>query len=150
MPCVFKRPCLVVESLTSLSQMFNQRMARKPLLHLALWTTAFSLANAASFSLPSDSENFVPACAQSCLQSVVFADFGAVPCGSRPSLQCLCRETGKSGFTIGEFAVQCIVAERNRKTCRGYEASGRYPRAPLRSLQTHTLRFDRPSCGESI
>lgn len=108
-------------------QMVNYRMARKPLQYLALWISAASLANANSPSLPSDIAQFVPLCAQRCMQSFISANFDADVCGSSSSLPCLCRKTGKSGFTIGEGGVQCIIAESNRKICLGNDASGRSP-----------------------
>jgi hypothetical protein len=101
-------------------QMFNPRMASKPLLYLALWTTAAT-------ALSSEITKFIPSCALDCVQSFVSNNYDATGsrCGSSPTLQCLCQNTGKSGFTIGEGGVQCLVAEINRKACQEADASGK-------------------------
>jgi hypothetical protein len=36
-----------------------------------------------------------------------------------PSLECLCQQTGSSGYTIGEGATECIVAENDINNCVG-------------------------------
>ena len=39
-------------------------------------------------------------------------------------MSCLCRQIGNSGYTLGEGAVSCIVAETSRGNCKGMDASG--------------------------
>ncbi|KAB5577592.1 hypothetical protein GE09DRAFT_1260286 [Coniochaeta sp. 2T2.1] len=98
-------------------------MAHKPLLRFATWTAAVTCAGAATIALPSEITNLVPSCALDCLQSFVSNNYGAAGCGTSPSFPCLCQNTGSSGFTIGEGAVQCLVAEISRKACDGGDAS---------------------------
>ncbi|KAL1869427.1 hypothetical protein VTK73DRAFT_3164 [Phialemonium thermophilum] len=85
--------------------------------------TGVASADAAKLNPSRDVFNFVPSCAQTCFQSFISANFDVSTCGITTSLDCLCVKTGKSGFTIGEGAVQCIVAESNRDSCRGSDAS---------------------------
>lgn len=94
-------------------------MAYKPLLYLILWTTTSTLATAATLNLSSDITSFIPSCALDCFESFVDANFSPDLCGTSPSLQCLCAQDGSQGFTMGEGAVQCIVAENSRGACQG-------------------------------
>lgn len=116
---------IITEYLTNPSshQMFDHRMAFKPLLYLTLWASAATCASAATSSLSNDITSFVPACAVDCFQSFISTNYDGAGCGSSPTLQCLCQKTGSSGFTIGEGGVQCLVAEINRKSCLGTDAS---------------------------
>ncbi|OIW28929.1 hypothetical protein CONLIGDRAFT_399892 [Coniochaeta ligniaria NRRL 30616] len=99
-------------------------MASKPLLCFAIWTTAAATyASAATSTLTSEITDFVPSCALDCFQSFVSNNYNAAGCGTSPALACLCQKTGTSGFTIGEGAVQCLVAEINRNSCQGGDAS---------------------------
>jgi hypothetical protein len=99
-------------------QTYNLRMASRSLRSLALWTSAAT-------ALSSDITKFIPTCALDCVQSFISENYAASVCGSSPSLECLCQNTGKSGFTIGEGGVQCLVAEINRNACKGDDASGK-------------------------
>ena len=104
----------------STRQMFHLRMASMSLYYLSLWTTAATFATAATSSLPNDATNVIPACALDCFRSFVSNNYD---CGSSPSLPCLCQKTGTSGFTLGEGAAQCLVAETARNSCKGDDAS---------------------------
>ncbi|KAK0720556.1 hypothetical protein B0H67DRAFT_552711 [Lasiosphaeris hirsuta] len=101
-------------------------MANKPFLCLVLlWTTTLMAgARAASpTNISSEILNFAPACAQQCFRSFIQANFNTGDCGDSPSMQCLCRLTGSSGYTLGEGAVSCIVAESTRGICKGTDAN---------------------------
>ncbi|KAJ9141713.1 hypothetical protein NKR23_g7777 [Pleurostoma richardsiae] len=98
-------------------------MAVRPPLSLILWFTTITFASAASFNLSADVTAFIPDCALACFESFLEANFAHNLCGDSPSLQCLCSHTGSSGFTIGEGAVQCIVAENTLGACKGMEAT---------------------------
>lgn len=114
--------------------MLLQRMACKPFLCLILlWTTAlFAAADAAATTkISAEILNFVPSCAQACFESFILANFDFGECGSSPSMSCLCRQTGRSGYTIGEGGVSCIVAETSRGHCKGADASGKRARYNL-------------------
>ncbi|KAK3360139.1 hypothetical protein B0T25DRAFT_565077 [Lasiosphaeria hispida] len=74
-------------------------------------------------NISSEILNFAPACAQQCFRSFIQANFNTGDCGDSPSMQCLCRLTGSSGYTLGEGAVSCIVAESTRGTCKGTDAN---------------------------
>ncbi|KAH8785113.1 hypothetical protein F5883DRAFT_514788 [Diaporthe sp. PMI_573] len=100
---------------------------------LLLWATTIPLiavratetASASSttgFNLGSDITAFIPSCAVSCFESFLEVNFDTDLCGSSPSLQCLCPHTGSTGYTIGEGAVQCIVAENSIRACSGMSA----------------------------
>ncbi|KAG6358912.1 hypothetical protein INS49_012432 [Diaporthe citri] len=100
---------------------------------LLLWATTIPLlavrateTTAASstdgFELGSDLTAFIPSCAVSCFESFLEVNFNRDLCGSSPSLQCLCSHTGSTGYTIGEGAVQCIVAENSIRACEGMSA----------------------------
>jgi hypothetical protein len=67
--------------------------------------------------------NFVPTCAQACFQSFILTNLESAVCGDVPSLACLCRQSGRTGHTIGEGAVACIAAESARGACKGADAS---------------------------
>lgn len=99
------------------------RMAFNPLRRFAIWAATATCAGAASSTLPSEITEFVPSCALDCFQSFVSNNYNASVCGTSPSLPCLCQKTGTSGFTVGEGAVQCLVAEINRNSCQGGDAS---------------------------
>ncbi|RKU46684.1 hypothetical protein DL546_008608 [Coniochaeta pulveracea] len=97
-------------------QTFNHRMASRSLRSLAVWTSAVT-------ALSTEITKFLPTCAVDCVQSFVSENYESSNCGSSPSLECLCQHTGKSGFTIGEGGVQCLIAEINRNACQGDDAS---------------------------
>ncbi|KAK2000253.1 hypothetical protein LX36DRAFT_668845 [Colletotrichum falcatum] len=97
-------------------------MALKPL----VWTLSLILSTpfttATSFNLSSEITRFVPSCARECFRSHLSANYALTTCGAAPSLQCLCANVGFSGLTIGEGAVQCIVAEKSIGFCRKSDA----------------------------
>ncbi|RBQ85961.1 hypothetical protein VDGD_00147 [Verticillium dahliae] len=98
------------------------RMVTKPLASL-FWTFAlFSIAIAADqFKFTGHLARFVPNCASGCLVSFLNDNFAETSCDTTTSLECLCAETGTSGFTIGEGAVQCIEAEQSIGSCAAGE-----------------------------
>lgn len=111
--------------------LFPRMAARRT--RLLLWATTIPLlavratetAAASStdgFELGSDLTAFIPSCAVSCFESFLQVNFDTDLCGSSPSLQCLCSHTGSTGYTIGEGAVQCIVAENSIRACEGMSA----------------------------
>lgn len=71
------------------------------------------------FRLSPDITHFVPSCALTCFESFIDINFNTSTCGSSPSLQCLCAHTGSTGYTIGEGATECIVAENEIGNCHG-------------------------------
>jgi len=114
--------------------MLFQRLAHTPFLCLILSWSA-TLVPVAAHGVSSDILNFVPDCAQTCFESYIVNNFDLSGCGNSAGLQCLCRQTGLTGHTIGEGAVACIVAEGSRGSCQGQDSSGEKvfktrPRAP--------------------
>ncbi|KAL2196414.1 hypothetical protein P885DRAFT_37696 [Corynascus similis CBS 632.67] len=91
------------------------------LLCLAIWTTLPVIAAAQTANIPAEIINYVPPCAQKCFDSFVSANFDSDICGDSPSLQCLCRQRGNSGYTIGEGAVSCLVGESRFGACQGQD-----------------------------
>ncbi|PHH61757.1 hypothetical protein CDD81_8004 [Ophiocordyceps australis] len=77
---------------------------------------------AAGPSLPEEVSRFVPACAQGCFASFVLFNYGG-RAGGVASLEGLCGLRGDSEFTLGEGAVQCLVASRSVASCSEDEAS---------------------------
>ncbi|KAG9232480.1 hypothetical protein BJ875DRAFT_497429 [Amylocarpus encephaloides] len=59
----------------------------------------------------------IPRCAQSCVSSFIDSNFVPNPCGSTPSLDCLCSHDSLSEYTIGEAAVQCIIGSAQIGVC---------------------------------
>ncbi|KAK3901388.1 hypothetical protein C8A05DRAFT_16421 [Staphylotrichum tortipilum] len=103
--------------------MFLGRMAyRLSLLCLAI-STAYPAVVAAveTANVTPEILNFVPACAQNCFQSFIAANFDASICGNSPSLQCLCRQRGSSGYTVGEGAASCLAGESRFGACQGQD-----------------------------
>lgn len=100
-------------------------MAFRPFLYLTLlWTTFGAFAGAASSpTVPAEVLNFVPPCAQECFQSFIVANFDFKACGNSPSLACLCSQTGSLGYTIGEGAVSCMIAEKSIGRCQGADGT---------------------------
>ncbi|KAL2179333.1 uncharacterized protein P884DRAFT_268471 [Thermothelomyces heterothallicus CBS 202.75] len=94
---------------------------RLSLLCLATLTTLPIVAAAQTADIPAEILNFVPPCAQKCFQSFISANFDSDICGNSPSLQCLCRQQGTFGYTLGEGAVSCLVAESSRGACQGQD-----------------------------
>ncbi|KAK3378061.1 hypothetical protein B0H63DRAFT_235040 [Podospora didyma] len=104
--------------------MLLQRMAFRPFLCLTLSWTALLTAVAAAPTPTISSEilNFVPPCAQDCFRSFILSNFNFNTCGTSPSMQCLCRQAGNGGYTLGEGAVSCMVAESSFGVCKGTDA----------------------------
>lgn len=105
------------------SQMFLGRMAyRLSLLCLAISTVSPALVAAVeTANVTPEILNFVPVCAQTCFQSFIGANFDASVCGNAPSLQCLCRQKGSSGYTVGEGAASCLAGESRFGACQGQD-----------------------------
>jgi hypothetical protein len=104
-------------------------MATKRSIFALLWF--ITLSHALEVVLPTlrlEIANFIPGCAQQCFRSFLAVNYGLNPCGRLPSLQCLCRRNGASGFTVSEGALQCITAERLLGSCSSFEASGELDR----------------------
>jgi hypothetical protein len=93
---------------------------RLSLLCLATWTTLPAIA-AQTTNISSEILNFVPTCAQKCFESYISANFDSGICGNSPSLQCLCRQRGSSGYTIGEGAASCVKGEGDFGACQGQD-----------------------------
>ncbi|KAK2615455.1 hypothetical protein N8I77_002206 [Diaporthe amygdali] len=91
-------------------------------LFAATATETAAVSSTGEFDLGSDFTAFIPSCAVSCFQSFLEVNFETDLCGSSPTLQCLCSHTGSTGYTIGEGAVQCIVAENSIRACEGMSA----------------------------
>ncbi|KAK1654263.1 hypothetical protein BDP81DRAFT_497081, partial [Colletotrichum phormii] len=102
--------------------MSSRTMALKPLLWTLSLTLSASITAATSFNLSSEITRFVPTCARECFRSHLSANYDLTICGSAPTLQCLCANVGFSGLTLGEGAVQCIVAEKAIGFCRESDA----------------------------
>lgn len=116
-------------------QMLLGRMAyRLSLLCLATWTTLPAIAAAQTTNnIPREILDYVPTCAQACFESFVSANFDGSVCGDSPSLQCLCRQQGNSGYTIGEGATSCIAGETLYGACMGQDGIGEWiPEANVR------------------
>ncbi|KAK4241306.1 hypothetical protein C8A03DRAFT_12386 [Achaetomium macrosporum] len=98
------------------------RMAyRLSLLCLAPWITLPAFAAVATTNITPEVLNFVPTCAQNCFESFISANFDASICGNSPSLECLCRQQGSSGYTVGEGAVSCLAGESRFGACQGQD-----------------------------
>ncbi|KAK0638768.1 hypothetical protein B0T16DRAFT_230923 [Cercophora newfieldiana] len=102
-----------------------RRLAHLPLpcLTLVLACTSALVSAQVPKKISAEVLNFVPPCAQSCFQSFILTNLESSACGDNPSLACLCRQSGKTGHTIGEGAVACIAAESARGSCKGNDAS---------------------------
>lgn len=98
-------------------------MALTPFLYLLIWTTLSRLIDAAVFNLSGDIKSFIPACAQTCFDSFLVANNFAPVCSTSPTLQCLCSHNGSTGFTVGEGALQCIVAESRVGSCSAADSN---------------------------
>lgn len=94
------------------------------LLIVFLYTTVVN----ATTSLSSQLTKFIPECAQQCFQSFLDSNFSQSACGKSPSLECLCSTTTPGGYTVGEGALECILAEDSAGFCTGHDAQG----TPLR------------------
>lgn len=79
----------------------------------------------ATTTLPTELATFVPSCARDCFQSFLDTNYGSTACDKTRSLDCLCRTKSKSGYTIGEGAVQCILSAQSVGTCTTDETKGK-------------------------
>ncbi|KAK0614196.1 hypothetical protein B0T14DRAFT_299396 [Immersiella caudata] len=103
-----------------------RRLAQTPLPCLTLllaWTSTFIQPVQAAPKISNEILNFAPPCAQSCFKSFILTNFESSACGDTPSLACLCRQSGRTGHTIGEGAVACIAAEGARGSCSAKDSS---------------------------
>ncbi|KAK4138080.1 hypothetical protein BT67DRAFT_371405 [Trichocladium antarcticum] len=96
---------------------------RLTILCLAIWTILPAVAALGTIGITDEILNFVPPCAQECFKSVISTTFDSRICGNSPSLQCLCRQRGADGYTIGEGAVSCIAGESRFGTCTGRDGT---------------------------
>ena len=91
-----------------------------------LATTTFVTAQTSSspiYTLGADITEFIPICARSCFASFLSANFPASACTTTPTLDCLCTHKSSTGYTAGEGALQCLVAEENVGFCVGDASS---------------------------
>ncbi|KAH7149402.1 hypothetical protein B0J13DRAFT_304948 [Dactylonectria estremocensis] len=104
--------------------MFPYRMAKRPSFFASLWlsTLLYSTATLA-YNLSTTISNFIPSCAEDCFNSFLYVSYGTSTCMPDPTLQCLCSRVGASGFTLGEGALQCIIAEKSIGFCSDIDAS---------------------------
>lgn len=113
------------------------RMAPKPLLRqLLIWT---SLSIVSAEGLDFQIGGLIPECAQGCFKSFIEGNFFTNYCGTSPSLQCLCSHQTPDGFTIGEGALECIVAFNQLGVCHGYEAGCKWTPANVRCAHVSGL-----------
>lgn len=90
------------------------------LLHRAYWILAAVLllvayGSASSSNTSSDTStyslwDFIPECAQLCVENFVKSDYSPEECTSPSNVKCLCRTKTPSGLTIGEAALSCVYA----------------------------------------
>ncbi|MBE3050069.1 hypothetical protein IMZ48_47720, partial [Candidatus Bathyarchaeota archaeon] len=77
--------------------------------------------------LSAEAASIIPSCVMDCFQSFVDVNFSDVDCSKTSSLlQCVCRQTGASGHTIGEGAAQCLLAAKRVGICSDKEANGEF------------------------
>lgn len=69
------------------------------------------------YNFGDDITAFVPECAQTCFASFLDANFPSSACTTSPTLDCLCTHKSSTGYTVGEGALQCIIAEENVGFC---------------------------------
>lgn len=64
-------------------------------------------------------------CARPCFESFIDVNFPGIDCGGADSaLECVCQPTGASGFTVGEGAVQCLLAAASTEICPEEDVDG--------------------------
>ncbi|OAF55076.1 hypothetical protein VC83_08705 [Pseudogymnoascus destructans] len=91
-----------------------------------LATTAFVTAQTSSlpiYNLGTDITEFIPLCARSCFASFLSANFPVSACTTSPTLDCFCTHKSSTGYTAGEGALQCLIAEENVGFCVGDTSS---------------------------
>lgn len=90
-------------------------------------------AAAATSNLRNDIFAVVPACAQQCVLSFLSVNFDAGSMdGMGVTLDSICATDSRSGFTLGEGAMQCLTAEKSVGSCSEQEADGTYLTSPVR------------------
>ncbi|KAK2790736.1 hypothetical protein FQN52_005493 [Onygenales sp. PD_12] len=52
----------------------------------------------------------IPSCSQDCLSSFISSNFPSSVCTNQRDLSCLCSKRSKSGFTLGEAALRCVLS----------------------------------------
>ncbi|KAI0386837.1 hypothetical protein F5Y04DRAFT_275290 [Hypomontagnella monticulosa] len=92
-------------------------------LSFLIWITIL-VRFAAGVELSDDIKNFVPTCAQPCLESFIIGNYPDTDCTRNPTLQCMCTQPSNSGYALGEGALQCISAELSRGVCNDNDAGG--------------------------
>lgn len=118
---------------------------RLSLLWFAIWTTTATtipvptVAAAQTANITPEILNFVPPCAQNCFKSFIAGNFDNEVCGDAPSLQCLCRQLGASGYTIGEGAASCLAGESQFGACQDEEDFRKFTRSCIET-QTRVVR----------
>lgn len=90
---------------------------------LLLLITLIYTVTAAPLSSSASLDSFVPSCAIQCFDSFLNISYGDK---TARTLEALCPLIGAYGFTIGEAAVQCLVAERAAGACSNQVASSRF------------------------
>lgn len=107
------------------------RLSRICLATLTTLLPAVAVA-ATTTNISSEILNFVPPCAQPCFQSFISENFDSAICGNSPSLECLCRQRGSLGYTIGEGALSCLVGEAQFGACKRLDDIGELTACLLR------------------
>lgn len=134
-------PWFLSEADTTLPQMFPDRMARKPSAYGLLSLVVLSyVVTALAIRLPEDISRLIPGCAQECFISFLVLSYGTGDDGEIPPLDYLCSNYGDSEFTVGEGAVQCLVAEKSVGSCSQKEADGEPLRETMHRCPGLTLR----------
>ncbi|KAH7148649.1 hypothetical protein EDB81DRAFT_469889 [Dactylonectria macrodidyma] len=104
--------------------MFPYRMAKRPSFFASLWLSTLLYTTATlAYNLSTAISNFIPSCAEDCFNSFLYVSYGTSRCMPDPTLQCLCSRVGAGGFTLGEGALQCIIAEKSIGFCSDIDAS---------------------------
>lgn len=96
--------------------------------------TVFAASGTAAIgkTLPSrlrdDLSAVIPACAETCLLSFVDVNYAKLEddYDADLSLEYVCAYRGRSGYTIGEGALQCLTGEKEIGFCNAVEAGGAY------------------------
>ncbi|KAH0492334.1 hypothetical protein TgHK011_007292 [Trichoderma gracile] len=97
----------------------SRRLSSYMLLFFFFFITLISTATAAPLN-SGGIDSFVPSCAAQCFDSFLNISYADRP---PRTLSALCPRLGANGFTIGEAAVQCLVAERAAGACSRQVAS---------------------------
>ncbi|KAJ3479141.1 hypothetical protein NLG97_g8394 [Lecanicillium saksenae] len=100
---------------------------------------AASSATTSTPSIPSklrdDVSAFIPACAEQCLVSFLTVNYArGDDTDQYLSLDFVCGNRGRSGYTIGEGALQCLTGEKEVGFCSEVDAGGTSLCARIRKL----------------